>query len=103
MALLLRTLHERLHVETAEPLDDWEAFLATLGSVNPAERELLRGLLVVAAAFDGQISRLEHEMLGQAFGERRDHCVSELHALVADLCHGRLHAARARSAALLGG
>ena len=103
MALLLRSLHGRLHVDTTERLDDWEAFLMTLGAVNPAERELLRGLLVVAAAFDGEISRLERELLGQAFGVRAKHDVTELHALVAELRQGRLHAARARCDTLLGG
>jgi hypothetical protein len=104
MALLLRSLHGRLDLTTPDvPLDDWDAFLMTLGSVKPAERDLLRGLLVVAAAFDGEISRLEREMLGQAFGERGEHDVTEMHALVADLRQGRLHAARARCDALLGG
>jgi hypothetical protein len=103
MALLLRSLHRRIAAPTPERLDDWQAFLMTLGAVSPAERDLLRGLLVVAAAFDGEISRLERELLGQAFGERGKHDVTEMHALVAELRQGRLHAARARCATLLGG
>ena len=75
--------------------ENWDDFLALLHRVSAAELYFLLDLLSVAAAFDGQVSRLEKHHLPEAFKELTDVYMLRTSRLTKLLAAGQLHAAKA--------
>lgn len=93
MVLLLVRLREVFPDLKHGRLDDWETFVVHLKQLHATEQQLVRNLLVVSAAFDGQFSALERKELPDAFGDQMKLYASRIEALRRHLARGRFHAA----------
>ena len=93
MIILLIRISEEFKIKDTEDLDNWETFLQTLSSVSKNEKNFLLDLLCVAAAFDGKVSKIEKEVLHQAFGEYTEIYFKRIYCLKNLMLKGRLHQA----------
>lgn len=94
LLVLLIRLCDSFEVEDNREYDNWDDFLALLDEVSEEQRYFLLDLLSVAAAFDGQLSRLEKHHLPEAFKELTDVYMERSKQLTTMLLKGRLHAAK---------
>ena len=94
LLVLLIKLSDTFAIEGNCEYDNWEDFLTVLEQVSPSERYFLLDLLSVAAAFDGQLSRLERYHLPEAFKELTDVYMQRTKQLKTMLINGQLHAAK---------
>jgi hypothetical protein len=94
LLVLLIKLSDTFAIEDNCEYDNWEDFLTVLEQVSPSERYFLLDLLSVAAAFDGQLSRLERYHLPEAFKELTDIYMLRTKQLKTMLTNGQLHAAK---------
>lgn len=94
LLVLLIRLSDTFEVEDNREYDNWEDFLSLLDEVSAEQRYFLLDLLCVAAAFDGQLSRLEKHHLPEAFKELTDVYMERSQQLTAMLLKGQLHAAK---------
>jgi len=95
LLVLIIRLCTAFNIREGHGYDNWDDFLALLDRVSAAERYFLLDLLSVAAAFDGQVSRLEKYHLPQAFKELTDTYMERTSRLTRMLTAGQLHAAKA--------
>ncbi len=93
MMILLVRLSEVFHYDGGEHLDQWDTFLETLQAVREEEKFFILDLLAVAAAFDGRISRMEREHLGEAFQEHTEVYFARIRRLKDLLLAGRFYQA----------
>lgn len=93
MLLLLYQAYHALSVPELDQPDSWEAFKAILPQVSRSERRLILDLLCISAAFDGYISALERELLGDAFGEWNVVYFYRIRKITAALRSGKLEEA----------
>jgi len=91
MMILLIRFQSVLQIDEENKYDDWEMFLDTLKKVSNKERYFLLDLFTVAAAFDGRLSRLEHDNLRSAYGDHYNLYYPRLVRLTACLKEGRLN------------
>jgi hypothetical protein len=94
LLVLLIRLCNAFNIKEGQEYDNWEDFLALLDRVSAVERYFLLDLLSVAAAFDGQVSRLERHHLPEAFKELTDLYMQRTGRLTRMLTAGQLHAAK---------
>jgi len=94
MLVLLVKLSDTFEVKQGCDYDDWDEFLQLLEEVPDKERYFLLDLLCIAAAFDGQLSRLERYHLPQAFKEYTDVYMLRIEKLTHCLLTGQLHSAK---------
>ncbi len=94
MLVLLIKLCETFSVADNSEYDNWTDFLTLLNEVTEPERYFILDLLCVSAAFDGHLSRLEHEHLPEAFGEHTEIYMRRIEELIEALLNGRLHKAK---------
>lgn len=95
MLVLLVKLSETLEIREDSNYDDWDEFLLLLDEISVEEKYFLLDLLSIAAAFDGQLSRLEKHYLPEAFGELTEVYMQRIDTLKELLLTGQLHAAKA--------
>ena len=95
LLILLIRLSDAFQIKEGREYDRWDGFIALLSQVTASERRFLLDLLSVAAAFDGQVSRLERYHLPEAFKDLTDHYMSRTNQLTQLLVSGQLHAAKA--------
>lgn len=93
MVVLLAYLSAMFEFEEGQPLDDWEPFLENLSGLAEHERNFVLDLLCIAAAFDGKLSKLERQTLGQAFQEHSAVYFERILRLKNHMVAGRLFAA----------
>ena len=94
LLVLLIRLCDTFEVDDNREYDNWEDFLALLDEVSTEQRYFLLDLLSVAAAFDGQLSRLEKYHLPEAFKELTEVYMQRSNELTTMLMKGQLHAAK---------
>ncbi len=94
LLVLLIKLSDRFTIKDDCQYDNWADFLTVLEQVSPSERYFLLDLLSVAAAFDGQLSRLERYHLPEAFKELNGVYMQRTQQLKSMLINGQLHAAK---------
>ncbi len=89
--LLLIRLSDNLKIREDGDYDDWEKFQQALENATPQEQEFLRALLVIAAAFDGKLSKKEKAFLPKAFGKQTPSYFAQIEKLIKLLEEGSLH------------
>lgn len=94
MLVLLIRLSEILNIKEDKDFTNWENFLQTLNFVNTEEKYLLLNILVIAAAFDGKLSKLEKRDLTEAFGEHTKLYYQRITKLKNHLLAGRYNSAK---------
>ncbi|MEE9396356.1 MAG: hypothetical protein V3V31_05015 [Methylococcales bacterium] len=94
MLMLLSRFCQTFDAQEDCTYDDWQAFLNILNEVSDTERYFLLDLLSIAAAFDGQLSRLERRYLPEAFGNLTETYMQRIKTLKKLLLTGQLHAAK---------
>ncbi len=90
MMILLIRFQLVLQISDENKYDDWSMFLDTLKNVSSKERYFLLDLFTVSAAFDGRLSKLEHDNLRSAYGDDYSLYYPRLMRLTACLRDGRL-------------
>jgi hypothetical protein len=95
MIILLLQFQQLLKINEEHKFDDWNLFLETLNKVNEKERNFLRSLFTIAAAFDGKLSNLEEENLRSAYGNDYALYYPRVMLLSEHLRNGKLNAALA--------
>ena len=95
MVILLLEFYEIFNINDPQNLDDWDLFVAGLENLMEHERNFVLDLLTVAAAFDGKISDLESQTLGQAYGMHTGIYTERLFKLKNSLVAGRMEEAYA--------
>ncbi len=93
MIILLLRFKEILKIHEPDNFDDWDIFLKTLEEVNEEERYTILDILTIAAAFDGQISKLERIHLKEAYKEHTEIYFQRLERLTKTLVQGKLQEA----------
>jgi len=93
MIILLLQFQELLHINEEHKYDDWNLFLETLNKVNEKERNFLRSLFTIAAAFDGKTTKLEEESFAAAYGDEYALFYPRVKQLTGHLRKGQLNAA----------
>jgi len=91
MMILLIRFQSVLQIDEENKYDDWEMFLDTLKNVSGKERYFLLDLFTVSAAFDGRLSRLEHDNLRSAYGDDYNLYYPRLVRLTTCLKEGRFN------------
>ena len=91
MMILLIRFQMVLQVSDENKYDDWAMFLDTLNNVSSKERYFLLDLFTVSAAFDGRLSKLEHDNLRAVYGNDYKLYYPRLYRLTACLKDGRLN------------
>ncbi len=99
--LLLIRLSDNLSIREESDYDDWQKFLKMLEASSETERRFLRGLLVVAAAFDGKLSPAERRNLPLAFKEEQTKRFEQIETIIDMLENGELHRVARMTRALL--
>ena len=89
--LLLIRLSDNLNIQEEGDYDDWERFETAYHSSDPETQRFLRALLVIAAAFDGKLSKKERLYLPRIFGKESDVYFTKIEAIITMLKEGELH------------
>lgn len=97
MLVLLIRLGEILEIREAADYDDWDKLMEALALASPSEREFLRDLMAVAAAFDGKLSSFEKLYLPMAFQDRTQYYFERIRTLTRLMRAGRIQAAAAHA------
>ena len=85
-------LSKIINAEEKSNYADWKTLLNILDKVNDEERERLRILLCIAAAFDGKLSKMERLHLPKAFGKDSEAYMDFINQLSTMIIRGELHA-----------
>ena len=94
MVFLLLQLTKVIPHDQDKQLDNWEEFLHNCSLISEKERYFVMDLLAVAAAFDGKISRMEKQKLGELFGDYTGVYFTRIRKLTRLMSSGRLDEAK---------
>jgi hypothetical protein len=90
--MIIMRLNKVITVEENSNYADWKTLLNILDKVTNEERECLRILLCIAAAFDGKLSKMERLHLPEAFGKNNKAYMDFINQLSTMIIRGELHA-----------
>jgi len=93
MVILILRLIEVFNHKNNQRLDSWDEFVQNCLQLTAKERNFVMDLLSIAAAFDGKISRLEKEKLGEVFMEYTEIYFQRIKRLKHLMLSGRLNEA----------
>ncbi len=90
--MIIMRLSKVINIEENSNYSDWKTLLSILDKVTDEERECLRILLCIAAAFDGKLSKMERLHLPEAFGKDNEAYMDFINQLSTMIIRGELHA-----------